>query len=220
MINIVETNLIWNGELEPLNKSNIDSIALHHMAHPTWNFLDVHRAHQNKGWIGIGYNWWVAYDGTIYEGRGFNKGAGVGGHNSHIISIGFQGDYSTKKEMPKEQYEAGIKLIRWLRTQLPNLKKIDGHKYWNNTLCPGQYFPLKQMIEAGWEDEEKEEQEMRFNKLKNVPEGEFHTVIKNLIERGIIKGISTSKDIEETEVDMSYDMLRLLVINYRAGLYT
>lgn len=65
----------------------------------------------------------------------------------------------------------------------------------------------------------KEEEEMRFNKLKNIPEGEFHNVIKELIENGYLKGTYSAEDIEETEVDLSYDMLRLLVINYRAGLY-
>lgn len=221
---IVKPEIKWNGRLQPFYsiKLSIDSLALHHMAHPTWNFYDVDRAHKNNGWIGIGYNWWIAFDGTIYEGRGFNKGAGVLNHNSHILSIGFQGDYErVNKEMPKAQYDAGVQLIRWLRQQVPSIKTIDGHKHWNNTACPGKYFPLKQMIEDGWKDEveETEEEEMRFNKLKDVPEGEFHSVIKELIENGYLKGTYSAEDIENTEVDLSYDMLRLLVINYRAGLY-
>ncbi|WP_185819589.1 hypothetical protein [Salibacterium salarium] len=29
----------------------------------------------NKGWNGIGYNFWISFDGKIYEGRGLNQGA-------------------------------------------------------------------------------------------------------------------------------------------------
>lgn len=65
-----------------------------------------------------------------------------------------------------------------------------------------------------------EVEEMRFEKLKNIPEGEFHDVIKLLIEKEIIKGTSGKKEnIEETVVDLSYDMIRIFVINYRAGVY-
>lgn len=67
---------------------------------------------------------------------------------------------------------------------------------------------------------EQEENELRFEKLKHVPEGEFHDVIKALIEKGIIKGTSIKpENIEDTIVDLSYDMARILVINYRAGIY-
>lgn len=143
---IVKPKWEWNGKLEPFYsiRWSIDSIALHHMAHPTWDIYEVDNAHKKNGWIGIGYNWWVAFDGTIYEGRGFNKGAGVGGHNSHILSIGFQGDYErVNKEMPKAQYNAGVELIRWLRKQVPSIKEIDGHKHWNSTACPRKIFSIK-----------------------------------------------------------------------------
>ena len=33
--------------------------------------------HINKGWVAIGYNYWIGFDGKVYEGRGLNKGAGV-----------------------------------------------------------------------------------------------------------------------------------------------
>ena len=114
------------------------------MAHPTWTFEDVHNYHKiYNGWIGIGYNWWVAFDGTIYEGRGFNHGAGIGGHNSHILSIGFQGDYeNVNKEMPKAQYEAGVWLIQYLMDLIPSIKNVDGHKRWNSTACPRTIFSI------------------------------------------------------------------------------
>ena len=155
-MDIIKPNIEWRERLIPLDLKKVDGIALHHMASKSWNFYDVHNYHKNvNGWNGIGYNFWIGYDGKIYEGRGFNVGAGVGGHNSHVLSIGFQGDYENQKEMPKEQFEAGVELIRWLRTQLPNLKIINGHKYWNKTACPGKYFPLDKMILEAKKEETK-----------------------------------------------------------------
>ena len=159
-MDIKKPDIKWEGKLQPFkNLLQIDSIGLHHMAHPTWTFEEVHRFHTyTNNWIGIGYNWWIAFDGTIYMGRGFNKGAGVGGHNSHILSIGFQGDYeNVNKEMPKAQYEAGVWLIRYLRNLVPSIKTVAGHKKWNATACPGKYFPLQKMIEDGMKEETEEE---------------------------------------------------------------
>ena len=145
----------WNGTLTPVAKEKFDSIALHHMAHPDADEYEVEKWHKNKGWIGFGYNYWIGLDGRIIEGRGLNQGAGVEKHNSHIISIGFQGNYEPFDpnvkyftDMPKSQFDAGVWLIKYLKSILPNIKYIDGHCRWNATSCPGRYFPLKQMIDA------------------------------------------------------------------------
>jgi hypothetical protein len=134
---IIRPILKWNGKLTPFKTvAQIDSIALHHMAHPTWTFEEVHNYHLKvNGWIGIGYNWWVGFDGKIYEGRGFNQGAGVGGENHHILSIGFQGDFETQT-MSKEQYKAGVEIIKYICELVPSIKIIEGHKHWGNTACP------------------------------------------------------------------------------------
>ncbi|AVX21583.1 N-acetylmuramoyl-L-alanine amidase [Carboxydocella sporoproducens DSM 16521] len=150
---IITPQINWKdpADLKPLDKKAVIGIALHHMANPNWGFWDVHRAHQARGWNGIGYNFWVAFDGTIYQGRGFNVGAGVLGHNEQLISIGFQGDYEhTQTIMPDAQFNAGVWLINWLKQQLPNIRIIHGHKYWAQTACPGQHFPLTEMALGRW----------------------------------------------------------------------
>jgi len=144
---IIKPNIKWNGTLKPLDLTMVDSIALHHMAHPTADIYEVDRWHKANGWAGFGYGFFIAKDGTIYEGRGFNQNAAVADHNGHIISIGFQGDYeNVDKEMPPAQYKAGVELIKWIMGQIPSIKIVHGHKYWNNTDCPGKYFPLTEMI--------------------------------------------------------------------------
>lgn len=144
---IIKANLQFRERLQPLNLAKVDGIALHHMAHPTWTLEDVHRAHLARGWAGCGYNYWVAKDGTIYEARGLHVGAGISGHNSHLIHIGFQGDYErVDKEMPDAQFNAGVWLIQYLRQRVPTVRVVNGHRHWAATACPGRYFPLAEML--------------------------------------------------------------------------
>lgn len=134
------------NDLTPLNLSKVDAIALHHMAHPTADVKTVEGWHINQGWTALGYNFWVAFDGTVYAGRWFNQGAGIEKQNSHIISIGFQGDYHTKSvQMPDAQFNAGIDIINYVKSKVPAIKKVGGHRDFMATACPGQYFPLAEM---------------------------------------------------------------------------
>jgi N-acetylmuramoyl-L-alanine amidase len=147
-LNLVKGNLKWKGDLTPLHKGRVEGIALHHMDHPTWGFEDVHEFHRDKrGWLGIGYNYWIAFDGTVYEGRGMNQGAHVKGHNDTLLGIGFQGDYEgVNKLMPDAQFNAAVGLIKWLKEQIPSARVLHGHSHWQPTACPGKYFPLVEMI--------------------------------------------------------------------------
>ncbi len=144
---ILKPNLQWRGALTPLILSMVDGIALHHMDHPTADLWIVDGWHKGNGWLGIGYNYFVDFQGNLYECRGLNEGAGVLGHNNHLINIGFQGDYNrVDKAMPEAQFRAGVELIKYLKGIIPSVKTVAGHKTWNNTTCPGQYFPLTQMV--------------------------------------------------------------------------
>jgi hypothetical protein len=167
---IKKANIKWKYALTPLDLSKVDAIALHHMAHPTAGIAEIDKWHKDKGWAGFAYNYWIGFDGQIWEGRGFNQGAGVTSQNSHIISIGFQGNYEPFKdvrgnmvqyetEMPKLQFDAGVWLIRHLLKLLPSIKVVEGHKYFEQTSCPGKYFPLEQMKGESvltWEQKNKE----------------------------------------------------------------
>jgi len=151
---IIKSNLKFREPLTPLNLNKVDSIALHHMAHPTAGINEIHQWHlarydtvngKKQYWKGFGYGYWIDFDGNIYEGRGLNYNAAVNNQNGHIVSIGFQGDYDKAKTMPDKQYNAGIWLINYLKAKLPTVKVIDGHNHWNPTSCPGKYFPLAEM---------------------------------------------------------------------------
>ena len=55
--------------------------------------------------------------------------------------------------------------------------------------------------------------EKRYNYLKEIPAGEFRDTIKKLMDKGVIKGN------DEGKLDLSHDMVRLIVMENRAGLY-
>lgn len=132
--------------LEPLDLKKVNALALHHMAHPTADIYEVERWHLNQGWRAFGYNFWVGFDGKIHEGRSFNIGAGVENQNNHIISIGLQGDYHSKPFlMPDVQFNAGIDIINYVKSKVPSIKVVGGHKDFMATACPGRYFPLEEM---------------------------------------------------------------------------
>lgn len=101
-------------------------------------------------WAGIGYNYWIGFDGKKYEGRGLNVAAGVANQNSTVISIGFQGNYQSgsgqlSPAMSNAQFNAGVDLIRWIQGQVPSAKRVAGHGELAGTACPGNSFPLSEM---------------------------------------------------------------------------
>lgn len=159
---IKKANLTWKRPLTKVDPAGYEAIALHHFGHPTWGVAEVHDYHGRpveqggRGWKGHAYGYEVDKDGTVWEIRGYeHEGGGLTGTtaNRKVLSIGFQGDYDDKdKVMPDAQFNAGVELLRFLKSVLPNVKKIGGHKEWEATACPGRYFPLAKMIAAVDED--------------------------------------------------------------------
>lgn len=149
-------------------RSRTEGIVLHHRA--GWGDVESeHRDSLARGWIGIGYNYYIRQDGTVWLGRGeeyvgahAGRKAGAPGYadgahnNSRTIGIGFEGYYhpghkNADKTMPQAQYDAGVRLIRDLRAKYPDIKWIKGHKEMPgcSTACPGDYFPLEELIKDG-----------------------------------------------------------------------
>jgi len=223
------SNKTWNMKIKsPLQRlylSHVNAIALHHMAHPTADIYEVERWHLNQGWRAFGYHYWVGFDGTVYEGRGYqNVGAGVAEQNDRIISIGFQGNYQSglagialSPAMPDAQFNAGVDIINWVMEQVPTVKFIAGHKDFMATACPGDTFPLMAMVSRKKQEFQPHDMEkgdtMIYNYVdENMPVWAKATVQK-LINKGILKGD------ENGALGLDNTMLRLLVINDRAELY-
>ena len=135
----------------------IEKIIQHHMAHPSWDVYEVHNFHRNRihwldentweYWIGIGYNYWICFDGIIYETRGRYYGSHAGANwNGRSLGVGYQGDF-TYQEMMDAQVESGAWLVaKLLIDEGLGVKDILGHRHVGNTACPGKNFRTQDII--------------------------------------------------------------------------
>ena len=148
-MDILDPGLKWSdsSRLRPLQK--VEKLIQHHMAHSSWGILEVHRYHRDhNGWVGIGYNYWIGFNGDVYEGRGYHVGAHSGSAwNSRSLGIGYQGHFDYQK-MTDQQWEAGA----WLNAKLlkDNDLTVDdvvGHADVGTTACPGLNFRMEELKE-------------------------------------------------------------------------
>ena len=234
---IIETNWKWNSSMS--TRGSTDYIALHHAAAVTCSAQDIDNWHKNNGWSGIGYHYFVRKNGSIYRGRPeWALGAHVSGMNNCSLGICAEGDYDKEQTMPDAQKSAIIALIKDVKSRYPNAKVV-GHRDIGSSDCPGKYYPMSEMINYFNNESEEEpmttEERTKFNELvnivselqisvdkltnpmiynyidKNMPEWARPTIQK-LVDKGILQG-------DENGLGLTDDLLRVLVINDRAGLY-
>lgn len=96
------------------------------------------------GWSDIGYNWLVAPNGTIFQGRAHRpngntnvRGAHAGGHNSYTMGLAYIGTYSSVNPT-QAAFESGARLLAWKAEERgidPSL--VRGHRNYSQTSCPG-----------------------------------------------------------------------------------
>ncbi len=101
-----------------------------------------------RGWDDIGYNFLVGGDGSVYEGRGWDKeGVHTRGFNKRSICIAFIGTFS-KIVPPQRQIIAAQSLIEQ-GVQMKKLKQdyqLYGHRQLTPTESPGS--ALYEMIKT------------------------------------------------------------------------
>lgn len=236
MIDIVETNLDFGTLSE---RSYTDMVVIHHTG---CNDIDasaeqIHGWHLNQGWAGIGYHYVIRKDGTIERGRPeWAIGSHAYGENSHTIGIHLSGDFQ-QAEPTDNQVEKCAMLVADIceRYGIPmDYEHIVGHGELMATSCPGKN--LQKLIDDGtitgkaiWyynqahnltDTVETPEQDggnqggrgmERFNTVDSLPDWAKPTVQK-MMDKGLLNGNGNS-------LDLSLDMLRIFVINDRAGLY-
>lgn len=146
-LDIKKTNLKFRGILS--NRSMTKYIIYHHAEHGNCSVYDIHNWHLNNSWSGIGYNFFVRKDGSIWEGRPENAmGAHTLGYNDISIGICAEGKYMCET-MPQVQKKALIELGIYLKNKYNiNHNNIMGHRDVNSTTCPGRLFPLEEIKQA------------------------------------------------------------------------
>jgi len=103
---------------------------------------DVDRWHKERGWKGIGYQWFIRGDGTVEKGREeHDLGAHTKGQNEDSIGICYDGSY-----LPTvAQINAFTDLYRQIRQQWGiDYKSWFGHNDFANKDCPG--FDMNSLI--------------------------------------------------------------------------
>jgi len=143
-VKILDAGLKFKGNLQKRNRT--DYIILHHSASSKASVEDIHNYHQKgRGWIGIGYNFYVRKDGSIYRGRPEDVvGAHTTGYNDESIGICAEGNFE-KETMPEAQKRAIIELLRELKKRYPNAQ-IKRHKDFAATACPGKNYPFEEIV--------------------------------------------------------------------------
>lgn len=230
-MNIIETNWNWRTGLATRSKTN--SIILHHAAAKVCTAQQVDNWHKGNGWTGIGYHFFIRKDGTIYRGRPeWAIGAHASGHNSNTIGVCVEGDYSVEKTMPEAQKNSVKELLLYLKGKYPQTD-LKGHRDVGATGCPGDYYPMSEMI--NYFNNESEELTMaQYEELKrdidhlreeiNEKTGYFNYIDKNMNEAykpTIQKLVDSGKLLgnEKGELMLTTDMMRILTILDRAGVF-
>ena len=235
-VDIKETNLTFDSLSE---RGYTDMVVIHHTG---CNDIDasaeqIHGWHLGQNWAGIGYHYVVRKDGTIERGRPeWAIGSHAYGENSHTIGIHFSGDFEQAK-LTEAQIERGAQLIADIcdRYGIPiDRQHIVGHGELMGTACPGRN--LQYLLNSGTltgkavyyynqahgltDSVEPPEQDggaqggrgmERFNTIDSLPEW-ARPSIQKMIDHGLLNGNGDS-------LDLSLDMLRIFVVNDRAGLY-
>lgn len=138
-IEIIKPAYVWNGT--PSKRGATGFIILHHAGVSSAAPEAIHNYHKSLGWVGIGYNFYVRKDGSVYEGRPMDCiGAHTVSYNDKSVGICFEGNFETE-QMSEAQKAAGVKLVKYVRSFYPTavLKK---HKDFAATACPGKNFPF------------------------------------------------------------------------------
>lgn len=137
-VKIIECNLPHRGNWT--RRSTTDEIILHHAEASCATVWDINQWHLGNGWSGIGYNYYIRKDGSVYRGRPeWAMGAHAVGHNDRSIGICCEGAYMTET-MPQAQLDALKALLRDITGRYGKLP-LRRHRDVNSTSCPGDRFP-------------------------------------------------------------------------------
>lgn len=134
----------YNLQFDSLTpRDDTSRIVIHHTGNPTDDDLSaeqLHRSHQNLGWVGIGYHFVIRKDGTIELGRPVDcVGAHAEGFNYCSIGIHVCGNFNVGQ--PTEaQFNALPQLIADICDSyglIASSNVVVAHRDLMPTACPG-----------------------------------------------------------------------------------
>lgn len=195
-----------------VDREQTDAIVLHH-SDGYGTPEEIHQMHIDNGWAGIGYHFYIRLDGTIYSGRPLDKrGAHTLNYNWCTVGVCCEGRYNEPGAvMPLSQLNSLKHILKYLKTVYPDAE-IKCHRDYNATACPGAFFPFGEALRYKSNYTEGTKME-RYKTINDLPYGKEE--IKKIVELGALKGKVNQITGEDYGLDLSDDMLRMLVVVYR-----
>ena len=147
---IHDAGLVFKGVSPNGGKQKkIDAIVLHHRA-GNGDVESIHKQHQQNGWWGIGYHYYIRKNGEIWRGReehwvGSHAGSS-NDYNKHSIGICFEGNFEVES-MSDAQVASGRELIADIEDRY-RIEQILCHRDVAKTACPGKNFRLDDLLAA------------------------------------------------------------------------
>lgn len=142
---------------------------------------------------------------------------------THGYDIGVYGPYRAIEYLARRNVCRGYwQCLGWSGGQVSAYHNIY-QAQWGKTVAgvPVDINDCPDMDRAGiWSYASEEVSEVRYNQLSEVPDWAQET-IRKLIEKGYLSGSGGAKDSEgmPADLDLSLDMIRILVIEDRAGVF-
>lgn len=125
--------------------------------------------------------------------------------------------------IPEKTQELTAALVaRLMKEYKIPIENVVRHYDVTHKLCPEPFvrepaqwgqFKRKVIFYYNGQMQEKEEKEVRYNYISEIPAGEMRETVDFLFKKGVIKGDGQGK------LDLSLDMIRMFVFNKRAHLY-
>ena len=204
------------------------------------NMRDYHI--NTNGWADIGQHFTIFPDGVILSGRSIEKiPAGIKGANTGAICIECVGNFDIGGDtMSEAQKNAIIGVVKLLldKFNLDAKTSVIYHAWWTAAgtalgtyvrgksckTCPGTNFfggntkeayenNLLPLILNHGKEEKKMPETKRYDYIDDNMPGWAKPTITKLVTRGHLNGDENGK------LNLSEDMLRMFVVNDRAGLY-
>lgn len=130
-------------------RSYTDKIVIHHSdieGTDDINAIDIHHMHQNNGWSGIGYHFYIHKSGLIETGRPLDYvGAHTYKYNDKSIGICLAGNFEVEQPTAQQLNSVAqlIAVLSKIYTLTPNEQTILSHRDFNQTACPGENLYAK-----------------------------------------------------------------------------
>ena len=94
------------------------------------------------------------------------------------------------------------------------------HRWFANKSCPGNWLYEHHGQIAKEVNERLEEENMvRYERLRDIKNKEFHDIVEKLMDANILGGDGSDPTGNEDIIDLSHDMVRTLVLEYRGGAF-